>query len=101
MEEPIVRYGREKVDHHKAIVEYQKTELKHKRIWSCLFILDDVASGEAGVSLRASPVLADLFTKGLDREPFTKLTKRVLNLLGHGVTRVIPRARRARRGDAE
>ena len=58
------RWLREKLEHHKAVVAHQKNELKHKKIWSCLFILDDVASGEAGVSLRASPVLADLFTKG-------------------------------------
>ena len=40
--------------------------------------------------------LADLFTKGLDRDPFTRLVKLVVNILVHGVTRVVPRARRRR-----
>ena len=38
--------------------------------------------------------LADLFTKGLDLETFTRLAKRVLNIIIHGITRIIPRARR-------
>ena len=39
--------------------------------------------------------LADLFTKGLDRETFTKFMKTVLNYVVQGVTRIVPRARRA------
>ena len=42
--------------------------------------------------------LADLFTKGLDRETFTHLAKRVLNIIIQGITRIIPRARRATQG---
>ena len=42
--------------------------------------------------------LADLFTKGLDRETFTRLAKRVMNMIIHGITRILPRARRATHG---
>ena len=39
--------------------------------------------------------LADLFTKALDRDPFTKLRTLVLNILAKGVLAPVPRARRA------
>ena len=42
--------------------------------------------------------LADLFTKGLDRETFNRLAKRVMNIVIHGITRILPRARRATHG---
>ena len=37
---------------------------------------------------------ADVFTKILDRVPFTKLRKLVMNLLVRSVTAVVPRANR-------
>lgn len=39
--------------------------------------------------------LADLFTKSLHRDPFTKLRKLVLNILVKGILAPVPRARRA------
>jgi hypothetical protein len=39
--------------------------------------------------------LADLFTKSLARDPFTKLRALVLNVLVKGILAPIPRARRA------
>ena len=39
--------------------------------------------------------LADLFTKSLARDPFTKLRSFVLNILVKGILAPIPRARRA------
>ena len=39
--------------------------------------------------------LADMFTKSLDRDPFTKLRKLVLNILVKGILAPVPRARRA------
>ena len=39
--------------------------------------------------------LADVFTKALDRDPFTKLRTLVLNILAKGVLAPVPRARRA------
>lgn len=38
--------------------------------------------------------LADLFTKALARDPFTRLKKLVMNILAHGVVAPVPRARR-------
>ena len=38
--------------------------------------------------------LADLFTKALDRDPFTKLSRLVLNVLASGALLLVPRARR-------
>ena len=38
--------------------------------------------------------LADLFTKALARDPFTKLKKQIMNILAHGVVAPVPRARR-------
>ena len=38
--------------------------------------------------------LADLFTKALDRDPFTKLSRLVLNVLASGALLLILRARR-------
>ena len=38
--------------------------------------------------------LADMFTKALARDPFTKLRKLVMNILTCGITAPIPRARR-------
>ena len=38
--------------------------------------------------------LADLFTKALARDPFTKLKKQIMNVLAHGVVAPVPRARR-------
>ena len=38
--------------------------------------------------------LADLFTKALARDPFTKLRKQIMNVLAHGVVAPVPRARR-------
>ena len=40
--------------------------------------------------------LADMFTKVLDRIPFDKLRKLMMNLLVRSATMVMPRARRAR-----
>ena len=39
--------------------------------------------------------LADMFTKALDRDPFTKLRTLVLDILAKGVLALVPRARRA------
>ena len=39
--------------------------------------------------------LADLFTKALDRDPFTKLRTLVLNILAKGILAPVPRALRA------
>ena len=39
--------------------------------------------------------LADLFTKALDRDPFVKLSRLVLNVLAKGAIYLVPRARRA------
>ena len=38
--------------------------------------------------------LADMFTKALDRDPFTKLRKLVMNIMIMGVKAPVPRARR-------
>ena len=38
--------------------------------------------------------LADLFTKALARDPFTRLKKLIMNVLAHGVVAPVPRARR-------
>ena len=63
--------------------------------------------GEADGTLVVTKVdtndnLADLFTKALARDPFTKLRKLVMNILAHGVVAPVPRARRiaASRGGA-
>ena len=40
--------------------------------------------------------VADMFTKVLDRIPFDKLRKLMMNLLVRSATMVMPRARRAR-----
>ena len=44
--------------------------------------------------LHTSENLADLFTKVLDREPFTTLRRGVMNILVRAATMVLPRARR-------
>ena len=38
--------------------------------------------------------LADMFTKSLARDPFTKLRRLVMNILVHGISAPLPRARR-------
>ena len=38
--------------------------------------------------------LADMFTKALDRDPFTKLRKLVMNIMIMGVKAPVPHARR-------
>ena len=38
--------------------------------------------------------LSDMFTKVLDRTPYTKLRKQVMNLLVRSATATVPRARR-------
>ena len=38
--------------------------------------------------------LADMFTKALARDPFTKLRRLVLNILVRGISAPLPRARR-------
>ena len=51
---------------------------------------------EVGWHLCIYDNLADMFTKVLDRIPFVKLRKLVLNVVVRAATMVMPRARRSR-----
>ena len=55
-------------------------------------------SGLAVEKVHTDDNLADTFTKVLDRTPYTKLRRLVMNLLVRAATAVVPRARWGRTG---